>query len=127
MYWETMQGCAILFADVEDGDDVGVVTEAGHGLGFAAYALQAQEVEAVGLDHGEGDVAVEAGVVGQVDALAPALAQERAHFVAAGGEGGWQGREDGGGCERRCLFGWTSGAGGSGEEEPGILIQRVQR
>ena len=28
----------------------------------------------------------------QVDALAPALAEERAHFVAAGSEGGGQGR-----------------------------------
>ena len=33
-------GLPVLFHDVEDGDDVGVVAEAGHGLGFVAHALQ---------------------------------------------------------------------------------------
>ena len=41
-----------------------------------------------GLDQGEGHVAVEQGVVGQVDLLLAALAQELLHLVAAADEGG---------------------------------------
>ncbi len=43
---------------------------------------------ALGLDQREGDVAVEARVVGAVDAFAGALAEEGLHLVAAGDEGG---------------------------------------
>ena len=60
---------AALVAGVEDGDDVRVVAEAAHRLRLAPHADDAVGVEAVGLDQREGDVAVELGVVGEVDAL----------------------------------------------------------
>jgi hypothetical protein len=53
-----------------DGNDVRVIAEAAHSLGFAAHACKAGLVEALGLDEGEGDVAVKLFVVGEVDALA---------------------------------------------------------
>jgi hypothetical protein len=93
---------AVLVADVVNGDDVRVRAEAAHGLGLAADAGQAGGVQALGLDQGEGHVAVEAGVVGQVDPLAAALAQEALDLIAAGGEGGG----DGGGRRRRGRRGW---------------------
>ena len=49
-------------------------------------ALRGGVVEALGLDQGEGDVAVEQGVVGQVDLLLAALAEEALDRVAAVGE-----------------------------------------
>src|SRR5438128_2259409 len=53
---------------------------------------RAATVKAFGLDQGEGDVAVEAGVVGEVDLLLAALAEELSDDVAAVGEGrGWNG------------------------------------
>ena len=57
----------------------GVVAEAAHRLRLAPHAHEAVGVEAVGLDQREGDVAVELGVVREVDALLRALAEERAH------------------------------------------------
>ena len=75
--------CDGLFAQVVDGHDVGVLRELGHDLGLAQDAGLGGVVEALGLEQGEGDVAVEDGVVGQVDLLLAALAQELLHRVAA--------------------------------------------
>src|SRR5438045_5412700 len=75
-------------AYVVDGDDVGVVAEAAHGLRLARDAGAGGGVEAFGLDQGEGDVAVEEAVVGEVNPLLAAFAEEAADFVAAVGEGG---------------------------------------
>jgi len=61
--------------------------EAAHRLGLAADAHAAGVVESLGLDQGEGDVAVEERVVGEVDLLLAALAEEAFHLVAAVGEG----------------------------------------
>ena len=83
MSWETRYGCAVLVADVEDGDDVRVVAEPAHRLRLALHARQAVGVEALGLDQREGDVAVEQRVVRQVDLLLAALAEEALHLVAA--------------------------------------------
>ena len=80
-------GLAVLVADVVDGDDVRMVAEAAHRLRLAADARQPVGVQPLGLDHGEGHVAVELRVVGQVDPLAAALAQEALDLVAAAGEG----------------------------------------
>ena len=77
---------AALLADVEDRDEVGVRAEAAHRLRLARDALAPHVVEAVGLDQRERDVAVEQLVVREEDALLPALAEEPAHVVAAGGE-----------------------------------------
>ena len=80
-----------LLAGVEDGDDVRVVAEPPHRLRLAADARDAVGVEAVRLDRRERDVAVELRVVREVDALAPALAEEALDVVAAAGEGGGEG------------------------------------
>ena len=66
-----------LFAEVEDGDDVRMGAEPAHRLRLARDALAADVVEALGLDQREGDVAVEQCVVGEVDLLLAALAEER--------------------------------------------------
>ena len=71
-----------IVADVEDGDDVRVVAEAAHRLRLALDAGEAGFVQAFGLDDGDGDVAVELRVVGEVDALAAALAEEALDGVA---------------------------------------------
>ena len=49
-------------------------------------------IEPVGLDQREGDLAVEAGVVGAVDDLPAAFAEQTQHLVAAAGERGGQRR-----------------------------------
>ena len=79
-------GLAVFIADVEDGDDIGVIPKAAHGLGFATDTGQAVGIEALGLDDGDGHIAVQLGVVRQVDALASALAQEPLDLIAAAGE-----------------------------------------
>jgi hypothetical protein len=76
---------------------MGVVAEAAHGLGLTTDAGEASLVEAFGLDYGKGDVTVEAGVAGEVDAFAAALAEESLDDVAAAGEGGGESRG-----RRRC-------------------------
>ena len=82
----------------------GVVAEAAHRLRLAADADDAVGVEAVGLDQREGDVAVELGVVREVDALLGALAEEGADGVAAAGERRGQRRRGGRGPGARS---WT--------------------
>jgi hypothetical protein len=94
---------AVVLADVVDGDDVGVAAELAHGLRLALNAGEAGVVEALGLNDGHGDLAVEALVVGEVDALASAFAEEVFHVVAAAREriGQWRGR---GGGRRRLAW-----------------------
>src|SRR2546425_12998616 len=53
---------------------------------FRSHAGEAGFVEAVRLDDGDGDVAVQLRVVRQVDALTPALPEEALHSVASVGE-----------------------------------------
>ncbi len=100
-------GLVVLLADVVDGDDVGMGAEAAHRLGLTADAGQAGGIEALGLDQGEGYVAVKAGVVSQEHAFAASLAQEPLHLVAAASEGGGG---CGGGCWGWCV-GWGRGVG----------------
>src|SRR5205823_3129441 len=64
---------ARLLPDVVDGDDMRVIAELAHGLGRALDAQQALVVEALRLDQGKRDIAVEAGVVGEIDPLLPTL------------------------------------------------------
>ena len=78
---------ALLLAYVVDGHKVGMCPQAGHRLRLAHDALTGQVVEAFGAYLGEGNVAVEGGVVGQEDALAAALAEEPFDPVAARYEG----------------------------------------
>jgi len=113
-----------------------VVAEAGHGLGLALHALEPRLVQALGLDHGDGNVTVEASVMRQVDALAPALAEEALDPVAAGGEGGGAGRDAGGGpayrqgrrarrLRRRGLR--LAGAISHSEKRPGVQVFGIYR
>ena len=62
-------------------------TQPSHGLGLTLDAAAAGFVQPLGLDQGEGHFPVQQGVVGQVDLLFPALAQELLDLVAAVGEG----------------------------------------
>jgi hypothetical protein len=96
-------GLAVFLTNVVDRDDVRVVAESAHGLRLACDASAGGLIQALGLDQGEGNVAVEGRVVGEVDLLLAALAEELAHFVAAVDEGGRLGS----GGNR----GWWSGVG----------------
>ena len=80
-------GRACLFALVEHAHDVWVCAHAAHRLRLAGDTFAADVVEAIGLDQGEGDVAVEQAVVREVDLLLPALAEEAPHLVAPAHEG----------------------------------------
>ena len=77
---------ALVLAEVEDADDVRVRTEATHRLRLAGDALAAYVIEALRLDEGERHVAVEELIVGEVDALLAAFAEELADPVAASSE-----------------------------------------
>jgi hypothetical protein len=90
---------ARLITNVIDGDDVRMVTEAAHRLGFAADARESRFVQPLGFDQGEGDVTVELGVVRQIDPLFCPLTEKVLDLIAAGGEGCGQ---------------WGAGAHGSG-------------
>jgi hypothetical protein len=70
-----------LIADVIKADHVRVVAEAAHELGLLLDPCNANLVEPVGLDQGEGDVTVEQGVVYEIDPLLAALTQEAFDFV----------------------------------------------
>jgi hypothetical protein len=85
-----------MVADVIDGDDVGVVAEPAHGAGFPCDAHTGGFVYLFRLYQGEGDVPVQCGVVGEVDPLLAALAEEPLDMVSAVGEGRWLGGR------RRC-------------------------
>jgi len=88
-----------LFADIKHGNDVGMVAELTHRLGFAGDPAQSFLVQALGLDEGKRDVAIEAGVMSQIDLLLTTLAQEAFYLIAAVGERAGFG-----------LCGWGSGA-----------------
>ena len=77
---------AALLADVEHGNDVMVVTQPPHGLSLATHADEAGFVQPIGLDDSDGYLAIESGVVGEVDVLAAAFTQEALDLIAAGGE-----------------------------------------
>jgi hypothetical protein len=81
-----------LIPQVMDSNDVGVIAQAAHGLGFTADTSEAGRAEALSLDESKGYVPVEAGVVGQVDALPAALTEETLDLVAAGDKGRGDGR-----------------------------------
>ena len=57
--------------------------KAAHGLRFARNAIAAHGVQTLGLDQGEGDIAVECCVMGEVNPLLAALAQEALDQIAA--------------------------------------------
>ena len=64
---------------------------------------RAAVVEALGLDGGDGHLALQRRVVGLVDTLAAPLAEEPPHLVAPGGEDlgdGWGGISGGTGAEQ---------------------------
>jgi len=79
---------ALVLSEVEDGGDMGVGAETTHSLGFAGDAAPGGIIECLGLDQSKGHVAVEEGVVGEVDLLLASLAQEALDLVATIGKGG---------------------------------------
>ncbi len=68
------------------GDDVRMGSQTAHGPGFAANPLAARLIQALGLDQREGNLAIEQRVMGQVDALLAAFAEQPRDLVAAVGE-----------------------------------------
>ena len=80
----------VLFADVEDGDDVRMVAEATHGLCLPAHACKTGLVQTLGLDQRKRYVAVQLRVMRQVNSLARTLAQETLDLVSPRGERGGQ-------------------------------------
>ena len=81
-------GLAVSVADVEHGDDVRMVAQTAHRLCLTADAFLTRLVERLRLNDGDRHVAVQFAVVGQVDALASALAQEALHLIAAASDVG---------------------------------------
>ena len=75
-----------LLADVVDRDDVRVVAQPRHRLGFPSDPEPPALVEAPRLDQGDRHVAVEHGVVREVDPLAPSFAEVALDEVAAAGD-----------------------------------------
>ena len=75
-------GLALMLAIVVDGDDIGMVAESSHGLGFSGDAGAGRFIEFLGLDEGKGNVPVENCVVRQEDLLLAAFAEELLDLVA---------------------------------------------
>jgi len=82
-------GLAAFFAGVEDGDYVRMVAEPRHRLDLALHAGEPTFVQPLGLDDRDGNIAFEAAVSCEIDALAGALAQDAPHAEAPAGKG-WQ-------------------------------------
>src|SRR5438132_815515 len=59
-----------------------------HSLRLSPDALPSNLVQPISFDEREGDVAIEQPIVGTIDALLPALAQELQNLVATLAEGG---------------------------------------
>jgi hypothetical protein len=72
------------FADVMNGDDIGVRPQPGHGLRLALHTLAPLRIQSLGLYDREGNIAVEALVVGKIDALPSAPPEKAQDPVAAG-------------------------------------------
>lgn len=81
------EGAGFVVSDVVDGDDVGVL-EGGEGAGLAdeiGFEVGGADGGVFGwADPFEGDVAIELGVVGEVDVAEAALADFSFHLVAVG-------------------------------------------
>jgi hypothetical protein len=118
------EGLPVLLADVEDRNDVRVVAQAAHGLGLALHADAALGVEALGLDERDGHVALEPGVVPQVDPLLRALTQEAADLVAAPADAG---RHGAGGRHRSDRSRGRGGGRHGGGRRPGRRARRRRR
>jgi hypothetical protein len=80
-------GLVLFLTQVKNGNNVGVGAQPAHGLGLTLDTGAGGFVQTVGLDQGERDFTVQGCVVGQVDFLLAALAQEPLDMVAAVGEG----------------------------------------
>ena len=78
-----------MVSDIEDSTNIGMVAETPHGLRFARDALAGAVVQFLGLDQGKRDIPVKQGVVGEVDLLLAALAEQFLNLVSTVSEGGW--------------------------------------
>jgi len=68
---------------------MGVRPKPPHGLGLAGDTLATFLIQAVSLYESEGHVAIQQGVVGQVDPFLAPFPEETADLVTTTGEGGW--------------------------------------
>ena len=85
-------GLSFVLAHVVHHDHVRVIAQAPHRLRLAPHAHETAGVETLRLDHCHCHIPVQLRVVRQIDAFAPALAEEALHGVAAIGERRRQGR-----------------------------------
>ena len=58
-------GLAVLLAHIEDTDDIGMIPQLAHGLGFPADALAGGLIQLLGLDQSKGHVPVQHRIMGQ--------------------------------------------------------------
>ena len=74
---------SLVFAEVVDGNDVRMIAETSHGLGFALDARSGVFIELFRLYLGKSNVTVKDSVMGKVDPLFAALAKELLDLIAA--------------------------------------------
>jgi hypothetical protein len=72
-----------LFDDIVDGDDVRMVAQTPHGLGFAADARETAFVESFRLDDGDCHVAVETSIVRKIYSLFRSFADETLDLISS--------------------------------------------
>jgi hypothetical protein len=110
------EGVAVVLAGVEDGDDVSVVAEFAHRIRLSARSGLDRCARAGRVVERNGHLVAGSGVVSQVDALAPGLAEEAPHHIAARDLSRNVGRERlGRGRQGRGLFGDKLGSAGVAE------------
>jgi len=73
---------------IVDSNDVRVVAESPHGPSFAGDADSAGIIQFLGLNEGEGYIAVKESVMDEVDLLLAPFTQEFLDLIAAIGKGG---------------------------------------
>ena len=96
-------GLATLISIVEYGDDMRMVAQSPHCLGFPGYPGTGCFVQTFSLDESEGDVSVENGIMSQEDFLLTALAKFLLDGVTAVSKGGGGVRNGGWWCTGGCL------------------------
>lgn len=68
-----------------------MVTEPPHGLSLSLNAYPGLCIQSLSLDEGEGDISIEAGVMGQVDKLIATFTEGLLDLIAPSDEGGVSG------------------------------------
>src|SRR5829696_5730188 len=79
---------AVLLADVQNRDHLGVIAELAHRLRLAARPRLDRGADPLGVEERDRDLRSRSSVFGKVDALPPALSQEALDAIATGDLGG---------------------------------------